>query len=144
MTRADALTYLAEQWPGLQAALGVTSTDDAAGFKGAIDAALRALGVPTAELAAPTIATADEGKLLALLDYYGARRLHAEAAVKVDVSVGDVGVSKRYSQMRDGLNELLAGYLASLDMYGVGPVRQMASGRFGLDFLEPAAAEWGR
>lgn len=143
MDRAAALTYLNEQWPGLQAALGVLATDAAGGWKAAIDGALRALGTATADLVTATVAVADEAKFVALLDYFGARRLVAEAVTKVDVSVADVGLSKRYSQMREGLESLLAGYQATLSLYGVGPIQQMQMGRMNLDFLEPAATEWG-
>lgn len=139
MDRDAALTYLNEQWPGLQTALGVLATDAAGGWKAAIDGALRSLGTATANLTSATVATTDEAKFVALLDYFGARRLLAEAITKVDVSVADVGLSKRYSQMREGLESLLAGYLATLSIYGVGPIPQMQMGRMNLDFLEPEA-----
>lgn len=143
MDRAAALIYLNEQWPGLQTALGVANTDLAAGWKAAIDSALRSLGAATADLTSATVALADEPKFLALLDYFGARRLLVEATTKVDVSVADVGLSKRYSQMRDGLQTLMDSYQATLELYGVGPIQQMQTGRLTLDFLEPAGIEWG-
>lgn len=143
MDRAAALVYLNEQWPGLQTTLGVLATDAAGGWKAALDGALRSLGTPTADLETATVAVADEAAFIALLDYCGARRLFAEAATKVDVSVADVGLSKRYSQMRDGLQALIDGYQATLSIYGVGPVQQMQSARLNLDFLEPAGIEGG-
>lgn len=142
MTRGEAVIYLSEAWPGLASALGVTATDDAAGWKSAVDAALRALGVATADLAGATVSVADEPTFLALLNVFGARRLLVEATLKVDVSVADVGISKRYSQMRDGLAALLALYERdSLVVALVGSVPQMVMGRMTLDYLEPAT-EW--
>jgi hypothetical protein len=145
MTRDDAVLFLSEQWPSLASALGVGAFDTApGGWKGALDSALRSLGTARADLTAATVSTPDEAKFEALLRYFGARLLLAEATSKVDISVtGTAGISKRNSQMADALRSLLALYTEDLAVYGIAVGPQMTAGRFGLDFLEPAAAEWG-
>lgn len=121
MNRADAVTYLARAWPTTATALGIVAIDNDANWRGAVDAALRAMGVARADLDSTTVATASEADFEALLDYHGARRLYEAAIHWVDVSVSDVGLSKRYSQMRDGLKELISQYEFALpDAYRVG------------------------
>jgi hypothetical protein len=121
MTRAEAVTFLAEVWPEYITALGVTATDTAAGFKSAIDAALTVMGVTFANLATATVAASDDADFKALLNYFSAQRLYAAAGSRVDVSEGISGTSKRYSQMRDALKDLVVWYESNVpNAYSVG------------------------
>lgn len=145
MDRTDAVDFLAEQWPALAATFGIGAFDSAtAGWKVAIDSALAALGVARADRADATVSDGDESKYEALLRYFGARLLYAEASSKVDLSIGgDLSISRRNSSLAEQLSKLMSLYSDDLAALGVSVGDSMTYGTFTLDYLEPAT-EWAR
>lgn len=91
--RAEALTHLANRpFSTLAAETGQATTDVANGWKGPIDGALRAIGVPEADLATYELTTADRPIFLAYVRLFALEQIRADflaLAVKTTVS-GDL------------------------------------------------------
>lgn len=141
MNRAAALAYLGEQFGTLATELGMTATDDTAGYKAPIDTALRVVGTAEADLATAVIAD-DVARYLAALDYAALQHLWRKAAARVDISVGDPAVDKKRSQVFKQIGEMLKDARRAAEDAGVlTGTSTWTLGRFTLDFLEPALAD---
>lgn len=139
MTRSDALDFITAEFGALATKAGLTATDDTAGHKPAIDAALRALDVERSALATAAVDTADEGKFEALLRYHSLARIWSVLATREDVDLSGAGVGIRRSQPFAHVKAMLAEYKERVEDLGL--LGGSASfGRLGLDFLEPELA----
>lgn len=141
MNRAAALTYLSETFATIASDLSVTATDDAAGYKTPIDAALRLIGTAEGDIATADI-TSDVTGYLAALDYTALLRFQRMYATRVDISIGEPAVDKKRSQSFKNLAELLAQAKDAAIAAGVlDTANGWTVGRLNLDFLEPSLDE---
>lgn len=141
MDRTDAVSYLSEQFSTIATELGVTATDNAEGYKGPIDAALRLIGTAEADLAVADI-TSDVGDYLAALDYAALLRFQRMAAIRVDLAVGEPSVDKKRSQLFKALGEMLKDAKSAAENAGVlDGASTWTLGRMQLDYLEVATAD---
>lgn len=106
VTRSDLVDHLGGEFPELIAAVGLTASDAAGQFKGAIDKALRVFGVDRADRAAYEAADEDGDVLDALVEVTGLERMEQAAAALFDVSVR--GDSFRLSQLFAALEKIRA------------------------------------
>lgn len=137
MERADALTYLQNQFAGLAYVTGQATTDTPAGYGPAIDQALRALGYTSDQLATADVADTSTVDYLALADYYALVRFSRALVVSVD--------EERQTGSGRRSRENLAGKVTALleesrkalgDLGYLGATWE--SGALSLDFLEPS------
>lgn len=106
MDRAAAVEYLEESYGDIRAYVGRTADDTAGGYKPAIDAAFRALGVPRASLATATTAADQDGALEALLTYHVLDLFRRKLATRPDVTAGDGKVQAKRKQIFDMVTDL--------------------------------------
>ena len=141
MNRSEAVTYLSETFAAIASDLTVTATDDAAGYKTPIDAALRLIGTAEGDIATADI-TSDVTGYLAALDYTALLRFQRMRGIRVDISVGEPAVDKKRSQSFKNLAELLAQAKDAAIAAGVlNTTNGWTVGRLNLDFLEPSLDE---
>jgi hypothetical protein len=141
-TREQAAAYITAEDATLFTDFGVSTDDNQAGIKSILDRALRAVGVPEAQLSdtGVLVQDADAYKLECALDYYALLRFSKEAAGRVQVSKSSAGnsVSKSGNQYADHIAALLKDAEARCASLGV--LTGAASFEFGtllLDYLEP-------
>lgn len=141
MNRAAALTYLSETFATIATDLGVTATDNAAGYKSVIDYALRLGGTAEADLATADITSGIPGYLIAL-DYAALLRFQRMASTRVDIEVGDPAVNKKRSQLFKAISDMLKDAKAAAENCGIlDGASSWSMGRLPTDWIEPALAD---
>jgi hypothetical protein len=146
MDRADAMAYINSEFSKLIAEVGLSPTDDAAGFSYAIDNALREYGIAPDDFDDFDTPPDQEDELQSLLDYFALRRIQRAAAAKVDVSSGASGTSKSRSQLSVQIADLLTFATERAQAYGYVVTKSWGGGEINLDFIEAqpeSAAEFG-
>lgn len=136
MNRAEALAFLNGEFSALGTKAGLTNTDTDAGWKAAIDAALRDLGVARADLQTTTIAASLDADFEALLRYWALQRVRSSLAAKEDVKLDGPGIDVKRSQLFKQVEPMLAEYRLEVEALGYGGAGA-SIGRLTLDFLEP-------
>lgn len=134
LTRGQSATIIAAENAELFTLLGVGTGDTSGALKEPIDAALRVLGVAESALATATVSDDDRPGFLAVLTYRTLLRLRRAAATRKQ-SISGNGVSITYGNTVAAIDALIVDALAEMGLYGRG--QTMASGAFGLDFVEP-------
>lgn len=141
MNRADALAYLVPRVRGTAVVVGLGLDDSATGLGPAIDDALAALGLSGSAVVPPS----QEAGYKVLLRLYGLQLVQLTAAGKVDITLSDPGISKRYSQLVTNLAPLVG--QAQAEAIGLGVLatagKVIEAGRVSLDYLEPSASVAG-
>ena len=135
LTRAQAAAIVVAENAELFTLLGVATSDSSGGMKEVLDAALRTLGVAESALAAATVSDDDKARFLSLLTFRALVRLKRAAAARAKDTIGGNGVTIKYTNTLAMLDALIALAETDLRLYGLGAT--MASGSFGLDFVEP-------
>ena len=138
MTRAQAATYLDQQFSALATQLGQSATDDSAdGYGPDIDQALRQMGVGESSLSSATVADDDVPAFLALCDYYAARRFWRGLSLSTDVALGPRREQRsRWADTLAGIVQEAADRAAGLG-YPVDATPAWSLDRLSLDFIEP-------
>lgn len=134
MDRAAALAYIANEFPSLIAEAGLNATDDNAGFKVAIDSALRNLSYAEADLE-----TADEtvkvSDYLFLLDYYALRKLVRQLSMRSQYQVD--GQQYYDQQLFAQAKAMLDAAEKAVKSLGYNVNGGIFVATYNLDFLEP-------
>jgi hypothetical protein len=127
----------------LLTAVGVDLTVPATALSSVIDDALLAFGVAYADLASAEVADADVLGFQAVLRLTGLRFAHDEAISKVDVTISDPNVSKKWSQLRAGIEASIllaekeaAPYIAAMPDFETGAIT------FGDRLYPPGIEPW--
>lgn len=115
MTRAIAANYAAGQYVLLRSQLGIDGTDTAGGVGPALDQAFLAMGVPYEELPDAETDAALDQLLLALIRYYILDLCREAVALKVDLTLSDDGIAKRYGQQAEHLAKMQQAVLADVE-----------------------------
>lgn len=149
MNRTDAVHYLTAQLGPLMTEVGVLVGDfpaDMAGGVGEIvDDALLWTGVPASDLATATVNDADVAGFRKVLRYAGLRFIRDHALNRVDGSISDPNVSKRWAQfvahLKDSTSEAKAEAEPYLVVDGAGDFTVGAI-VFGDRILPPGVEVW--
>jgi hypothetical protein len=136
MDRVAALAYIAGEFTTLATEADVTVTDTSAGFKTAIDTALRELGYSESDLASADVPTSLTNDYVKLLDYYALVKLARSLAIYADVRVDAPTVEKKKSQIYANVMKLLGLAKADIETLGYG-LAEYTSGFINFDYLEP-------
>jgi hypothetical protein len=137
MNRSAALSYLDSEYSDLSSEVQLTSDQAMSAYSGAIDNALRWLGVAESDLSTADVAQADVLKYIALLEYFTLKRISKALAARFDVNIASSLQASR-SQAFDKVNMLLAQAEAQLVGLGININGQgFELGRMTLDFQEP-------
>lgn len=129
--------HLQNQFSALATETGQATTDTAAGYGPALDAALRELGYTADQLADADTTDAQDGDYLALAEYYALVRFARSLVVKVNVSVDAPAVRKDRNQAYQGVLKLIELSKADLEDRGY-LASSWSMGYLNLDFLEPS------
>jgi hypothetical protein len=146
MTRTDAASFLAGQLGSLLADAGIGTEDMTGELKEPIDEALLMTGAAFGDLPTASVADADALGFTRVLYWAGLKRLLNEHALRVDISQGDPGVSKRESQSAAALEKRLAQAWAEAAPFVVVGAENswQAPARLGLDtYNKPYLGELG-
>lgn len=140
-TRANALTYLQNQYAALCTLTGQITTDSDAGYGPAIDDALMTLGTSYSDLPDATANNADVPAFRALLRYHALKHFAQKLAAKVDFAVtgSSASVRKETSKQLQQVRELMKEAASEVEAFGYSVSGGgWAIGSLNLDFLEPS------
>jgi hypothetical protein len=121
VNRTDALSYIAPLVSQTYESVGLTITDTPEGLKSAIDEALLMIGIPNADLAAPTVTDVQFTSLKAALRYWALDRAEWAAIPLVDGQVDGPLTNVKYSQVLKNIQLMKTKALSDLLAVGLGP-----------------------
>jgi multidrug resistance efflux pump len=141
LTRDDIADYLDSQFSSLAAAIGQSdSSDGAAGYGADIDLAYRRIGKSRSELATATVEDSQEQAILALAEYFAARRLWRHFGVFVTTKVDDSQFD--YKQAQANVKTMMDNAKAECAALGYDVAASgWSSAYLNLDWLENEPAE---
>jgi len=141
LTRAQAAAQVAAEYPEWFAVLGVGVGDVAGQLGGAVDDALRAIGVAAANRPTAAVADADADRVLAALRLFALRRLRRAASARSVKSLSAGGTSTTFVDLAEKIDEeiaLAAADLAAFDYALSFGDSWQAVGSVSTNYLEPA------